>query len=90
MNYALNLAKNNRILSAWVVLPNRNYDGMPIVTTLPDGNLVDYRYVNGVYVLDPLPRPDESQQQPGLEERITAMESSISSITAAIEKGLAL
>jgi hypothetical protein len=55
--YALNLAEDNRILSACVVLPNGNYDGMPIVDTLPDGNLLDYRYIDGEYVYDPLPKP---------------------------------
>lgn len=58
MKYALNLAEDNRILSAWKVLPNGNYDGMPIVGTLPEGNLPDYLYVNGEYVYDPLPRPE--------------------------------
>ena len=57
MKYALKLAKNNRISSAWVVLPNGNYDGMPIVEELPEGNLPDYFYVNGEYVYDPLPKP---------------------------------
>jgi hypothetical protein len=27
------------------------------VDTLPEGNLPDYRYVDGEYVYDPLPRP---------------------------------
>lgn len=53
---ALNLSADNRILSACVVLPNGNYDGLPIVETIPDGNLPDYRFVNGKYVYDPLPR----------------------------------
>ena len=57
MKYALNLAADNRILSAWVVLPNGNYDGMPIVDTIPEGNLPDYLYVNGEYVYDPIPKP---------------------------------
>lgn len=55
---ALKLDHDNRILYACVVLPNGNYDGMPIVDTLPDGNLPDYRYVDGEFVYNPLPRPD--------------------------------
>lgn len=55
MYSALNLNAQNRILSAWRVLPNGNYDGMPIVDTLPDGNIVDYLYVNGEYIYDPIP-----------------------------------
>lgn len=56
MTYALNLDKTtSRILSACNVLPCGNYSGMPIVFKLPDGNITDYRYVNGEYVHDPLP-----------------------------------
>lgn len=55
MKYALNLAADNRILSACVVLPNRNYDGMPIVEELPDGNIYEYIYVDGKYNHNPLP-----------------------------------
>lgn len=58
MAYALNLVEENRILSAWVVLPAGKYDGMPIVNTLPEGNLPDYLYLDGEYVYDPLPRPE--------------------------------
>lgn len=54
---ALNLDEDNRIYSAWKVLPNGNYDGMPIVEELPAGNLPDYLYINGEYIYDPLPKP---------------------------------
>ena len=64
MKYALNLAEDNRILSACVVLPNGNYDGMPIVDALPEGNLLDYLYVNGEYIYDPLPRPEPVEPEP--------------------------
>lgn len=64
MKYALNLAEDNRILSACVVLPNGNYDGMPIVDALPEGNLLDYLYVNGEYIYDPLPRPEPVDPEP--------------------------
>lgn len=57
MKYVLNLAYDNRILSACVVLPNGNYDGMPIVEELPEGNLPDYRYIDGKYVYEPFPKP---------------------------------
>ena len=58
---ALNLSNDSRILSAWSVLPNENYEGMPIVETLPEGNLPDYLYVNGEYIYDPLPRPETEE-----------------------------
>ena len=57
MKYALNLTEDRRILSAWVVLPNGVYNGMPIVEELPEGNLPDYLYVDEKYVYDPLPKP---------------------------------
>lgn len=64
MKYALNLAEDNRILSAWKVLPNGNYDGMPLVDVLPDGNIYEYRYVNGEYIHDPLPEPEPPAPAP--------------------------
>lgn len=57
MKFALNLAEDNRILSACVVLPNGNYDGMPLVDVLPDGDISDYLYIDGQYIFDPLPEP---------------------------------
>ena len=66
------------------VLPNGNYDGMPIVEELPDGDITEYRYVNGEYVHDPLPVPEE-EHQPTQEERITALEAALT----AIEEGIA-
>lgn len=55
MKYALNLAEDGRILSACRVLPKGNYDNMPIVNYLPEGNIADYRYENSEYIHDPLP-----------------------------------
>ena len=64
MKYALNLAEDKRILSAWKVLPNGNYDGMPLVDVLPDGDISDYLYVDGQYVYDPLPEPEPPAPAP--------------------------
>ena len=61
--YALNLAEDGRILSAWVVLPDGNYNGMPIVDMLPDGDIYEYRYVNGEYIHDPLPEPEQPEPE---------------------------
>lgn len=65
MASALRLYEDNRIHSAWKVLPNGNYNGMPIVEKLPDGNLPDYLYIDGEYVYDPLPvvEPEETPSQ---------------------------
>lgn len=64
MRYALNLADDGRVLSAWVVLPHGSYTGMPIVDVLPEGNLPDYRYVDGEYIYDPLPKPEPVEPEP--------------------------
>lgn len=63
--YALHLIENNRIHSAWVVLPSGSYDGMPIVEVLPEGDVSDYRYMDGGYVYDPLPKsePEETEAE---------------------------
>lgn len=44
-----------------------------MVDDLPDGNPFDYRYVDGEYIYDPLPKP-EIEQTPTQEERIAALE----------------
>ena len=66
--YALNLDSDNRILSAWTVLSIGNYDGMPIVDTLPDGDITDYLYVDGQYVYEPLPEPEPAPTEPTADE----------------------
>lgn len=90
MTYALNLTTAKRILSACVVLPNGRYDGMPIVDNLPDGDITDYLYINAQYIYDPKPVEPAPEPTPSLESRVAAVESDVSSLTAAIEKGLAL
>ena len=84
MKYALNLAENSRILSACVVLHNGIYDGMPIVDYLPEGNIYEYRFelnenldtgeLTWEYIYDPLPEPEEPEEQPSTEERIAVLE----------------
>lgn len=64
MKKALKLSENNRVLSAGIVLPKGSYKGMPIVETLPDGNIVDYLYINGEYIYSPLPEPEQPEPQP--------------------------
>lgn len=62
--FALNLAEDKRILSAWEVLPNGNYEGMPLVDVLPDGDVSDYLYIDKQYVYDPLPEPEQPEPAP--------------------------
>lgn len=51
--YSLNLDKDGRILSARVCLDGFEYEN--IVDELPDGDITDYKYINGEYVYDPVP-----------------------------------
>ncbi len=54
--YALNLSADNRILSA--TFEQFAAPGQPLVEALPDGNICDYRYIDGEYVYDPIPEPE--------------------------------
>ena len=74
MKYALNLDKDNgnHILSACVVLPNGNYDDMPIVDELPDGDITDYRW-NGEFIHDPLPQPEQPEAEASADDILNAL-----------------
>lgn len=85
MKCALNIAEDNRILSACFVIPNGSCEGMPIVDMLPEGDLSDYLYVDGAYVYDPLPEPEQPEPTPSDFERIAALEAAMT----AIEEGIA-
>lgn len=57
--YGLVLDADNRIVDA----PVQRYaptDSI-IVDKLPEGNLPDYLYINGKYVYDPLPKPEQPE-----------------------------
>lgn len=51
--YALNLASDGRVLSASPA--SMAPVGSVFASYLPEGNLYEYRYVNGEYIHDPLP-----------------------------------
>lgn len=75
--FALNIDnESGRILSACKVLPNGSYDGMPIVDTLPDGNIADYLFIGGGYEYDPLPEPQEPEPAETIESRVETLEKS--------------
>lgn len=88
--FALNLAEDGRILSA--TYQQFAQINAVIVEELPNGNISDYRYVDGKYVYDPLPEPEQKPEEPEhtLEERVATVEFDVASLTAAIEKGLSL
>lgn len=69
--YALNIADDGRILSA--TEDQYGAPGQPRIETLPDGDITDYRYIDGECVYDPLPQPEPEPEEPTAEEDLQAM-----------------
>ena len=70
----LELGEDGRVVSvAWYRKPP---EGALIVpsSALPEGDCLQYRYVNGEFVHDPLPEPEPEPEPPTPEERIAALE----------------
>lgn len=57
--YALSIAEDGRILHA--TYEEFATEDMPIVDVLPEGDIYEYRYVDGEYTHDPLPEPEEPE-----------------------------
>lgn len=72
MIYALNLAEDGRILS--VTYDRFAPPEQPRVEVLPEGDVTEYRYVDGEYIHDPIPIPDPPEPQPSDAERIAQLE----------------
>ena len=71
MMFALNIDKETgRILSA--TYPQYAIDDMPIVETLPDGDISDYLYVDGEYMHDPIPEAEDTESEPTEMEQLRA------------------
>lgn len=70
--YALNLAEDNRILSACIALPATPED-LPRVDTLPEGDVNDWLYKNRTFVYDPLPRPEPPEPEPSADDVLNAL-----------------
>lgn len=66
--YVLKISEDSRILSAWVIIDGQSYDNMPIVDTLPDGDVSDYKFIDNEYVYDPLPKPEPEPPEPTTDE----------------------
>ena len=84
--YALNLDEDGRILS--VTYEKYASEDMPIVEEFPEGNSNDYRYVDGEYVHDPLPPPEEEPTEPTeptLFERVTTLEADATETREALD-----
>lgn len=71
MKYALNLADDGRILS--VTYEKYAPTNAVIVETLPDGNAYEYRYVNGEFIHDPLPKPEQPEVEASADDILNAL-----------------
>ena len=69
--YALNLDENGRILS--VTFDKYAPSSQPRVNELPEGNVYEYRYENGEFVYDPLPKPPEPEPEPSADELLNIL-----------------
>jgi hypothetical protein len=58
--YGLTLAKDNRIEAVGIY-----HQGFPddviVVDVLPEGDISEYRYIDGEYIHDPLPKPEQPE-----------------------------
>lgn len=68
--YALNLNEDGRILS--VTYESYAIAGTPVSDTLPDGDISDYKYINGEFIYEPLPELIQSQE-PTIEDVINTL-----------------
>ena len=81
--YKIILAGDGRVLSA--ATEDSAIIGAVEVGTLPDGDITDYRYVDGAYVHDPEPEP-EVIPTPTLNERVAAVEAGQETQDTAIDE----
>lgn len=66
--FALNLDTDGRVLSVGECIEGIEYD--VVVESFPDGDVGDYKYINGEYIHDPLPKPEK---EPTVEEDTLSM-----------------
>lgn len=69
--YALNIAEDGRILSA--TYPQYAPADAVKVDALPEGDISDYLYIDGQYVYDPLPKPEEPEPEATADDVLNAL-----------------
>ena len=69
--FSLNLGENGRIMSVCTCLNGMTYDN--VVDSFPDGDVSEYRYVDGEFIHDPEPTPDPPETEPTVEEDTLSM-----------------
>lgn len=72
--YALNLAEDGRVLS--VTYSEYAPGAAPRVTELPEGDLYEYIFKDGVFIHDPLPK-EEILEEPSIEEQIKELQEAL-------------
>lgn len=61
IRYAVNIDDEKRVQR---ITYEKYKDAESIVTdTIPEGNASDYKYIDGSYVYDPLPKPEPTKPQ---------------------------
>ena len=80
MNF-IKLDSENRIIEALSSNYMIDEEGIEVLS-LPNGNIFDYKYIDGKYVYEPLPEPELPPLDPA-EERIRALEKEIASLKKA-------
>ena len=71
MKYALNLSEDNRILSA--TYEKYATPEMPLVDALPEGDIHEYLYIDGKFVHDPIPEPEQPEAEATTDDVLNAL-----------------
>lgn len=74
----IDVGSDNRVTG--VRYPKFADHGDTVVDKLPEGDLLDYKYVDGQFVYDPLPRPPEPDPPADLEGRVTNLEEDVATL----------
>ena len=82
--FALNLDENGRILSA--TLPEYATEQMPLVEKLPEGNITNFRFVNGEFVEDEDLIAEEIKEK--MQSQVEELKAKLSSTDSAVLEGL--
>ena len=67
----IDVGPDNRITG--VRYPKFADHGDTVVDKLPEGDPLDYKYVDGQFVYDPLPKPPEPEPEPPISEQLEAL-----------------
>ena len=82
MRYALNLAEDGHVLS--VTFEKYAPADAVLVEEFPDGNVADYRYVDGEFIYDPIPVEESPEAERTQEERITELEEALALLLSGV------